>query len=975
MKILLPFVFLLIAFVVCGQDVLLESTPPPSIRWNQINTPGFRVIFPKGFDEQGQRVAQTLENIRLAEAKSLGSVPRKISIILQNQSSISNGFVSILPRRSEFYAMPSQDYNFQSTNDWLDLLASHEYRHIVQYQHAIRGFNKAFYYLFGAATLAGFSQAAAPSWFWEGDAVATETAFTRAGRGKIPNFALLFRTNFLEGRTFNYHKQYLRSYKHNIPDHYVLGYHMVSYLRRRTNDPEIWGKITARSWSVPFIPFAFSNAIKKETGLYVTQLYREMAKDLQNQWQQTIDSIQLTSFQTIPVSRRNAYTDYLYPHMADDGSVIVMKKGIGNIEEFVALNNGSEKHVFTPGYINDSGMISVNGPIIVWNEYGFDPRWNIRTYSLIKAYDIVTKKRYVIGDKTSRYTSAAISPDQRRVVAIETDEQYKTSIHILSFPEGQVLKKLSNENNYFYAMPRWSSDGKAFVVLKVMKEGKTMVIIDADTNIESEVVSPVNENFGYPVLYNNYLLFNSPVTGIDNIYAIDLNTRERFTVTSSKYGAYNPSISSDGSRIFYNEQTRNGLDVVYTDFKPEAWKRYVPVDEKNLIYEHLVHQENSGDLFQTNPTAQYPVKKYPKHKGIINPYAWGLYVNNSLTEANVGITSQDVLSTTKIDLGYRYDINERTSSWRADVSYQGLYLIIDVSAALSNRSVNEGNYEFTDTLANPDRTYERQVAFEWKEKNLQAGLRLPLTTTSSRYASGVTISNYVGITNVTDFTNSVTDGGRIVREYPGYFFRTYQDNGTLVYNNANLTAYRLMKRSRRDINSRWGQRLSLEHYATPYGGDFRGDLLAVTGTLYAPGVFRHHSLWGYWAYQQTLVEREADNYLFRNQIPVPRGLSVGRYQQFYSMSANYTLPIWYPDIALGPIVNIQRLRANAFLDYGFGRSELFSASRTFTSVGIEGRLDINIFRFLPQFDIGARYSVGLSPEGNRFEVLIGTFNL
>ncbi|MFZ6014495.1 MAG: hypothetical protein ACOYXT_29415, partial [Bacteroidota bacterium] len=265
MKKTLLFFFLVVLSKIALSQTILDNNPP-SLKWRQVNTPHFRILFPSGFEQQAQRMGNTLEHIHIAEAKSLGSTPRKISVILQNQSAISNGFVSILPRRSEFFAMPSQDYNFLGTNDWLDLLASHEYRHIVQYQHAKRGFNKAFYYLFGAVTLAGMAQAAAPSWFWEGDAVATETAFTSSGRGRIPNFDLVFRTNLMEGRSFNYHKQYLRSYKHNIPDHYVLGYHMVSYLRRRAKDPEIWGKVTARSWSVPFIPFAFSNAIKKESG-------------------------------------------------------------------------------------------------------------------------------------------------------------------------------------------------------------------------------------------------------------------------------------------------------------------------------------------------------------------------------------------------------------------------------------------------------------------------------------------------------------------------------------------------------------------------------------------------------------------------------------------------------------------------------------------------------------------------------------
>jgi hypothetical protein len=120
----------------------------------------------------------------------MGARPRKIPVILQNQSSVSNGFVTLTPRRSEFYTMPPQDYNFLGTNDWLDQLAAHEYRHVVQYQRANSGFNRALYYAFGPATLAAMASTSVPKWLWEGDAVAAETAFTHSGRGRIPNFGL-----------------------------------------------------------------------------------------------------------------------------------------------------------------------------------------------------------------------------------------------------------------------------------------------------------------------------------------------------------------------------------------------------------------------------------------------------------------------------------------------------------------------------------------------------------------------------------------------------------------------------------------------------------------------------------------------------------------------------------------------------------------------------------------------------------------
>jgi hypothetical protein len=982
MKKSLPFFILLCCshFILAQTTTVLENNPA-SLRWYQVNTPHFRVLFPKGFEEQAQRVANNLEHIRLEESKSMGEPPRKLSVILQNQSSVSNGFVSILPRRSEFYAMPPQNYNFIGTNDWLNLLSSHEFRHVVQYQHATRGFNRLFYYLFGATTLAGMAQAAAPMWFWEGDAVATETAFTPSGRGRIPNFGLLFKSNLLEGRTFNYHKQYLRSYKHNIPDHYVLGYYMVSYLRKRTNDPQIWEKITARSWNVPFIPFAFSNAIKKETGLYVTDLYREMAKDFKATWEKELDNLELTPFSRVNNRKTTAYTDYLYPQVMEDGSILVMKKGIGDIEKFVLLKE-KEERVFTPGFINDSGMLSASNSKVVWNEYGFDPRWPIRNYSLIKTYDISGGKKRVVSKTRERFASATLSPDGNKIVTVRTTTEYKTQLIVLDFLTGKILKELANPQNYFYSMPRWSADGKKIVVLKTSSEGKTIAMVDYESDTFEDVLPPSQENLGHPVLFGDYLLYNSPVSGIDNIYVLMLSTREKFQITSSRFGAYNPVITKDGKFIYYNDQTKDGLDVVKIAFDPATWRPFKATPDAVNFYEHLVRQEGDSNIFKTVIQQALPIKRYSKLRGMINPYTWGLNVESDLTQASVGIASRDILSTTAINLGYIYDINERTGSWGGKVSYQGWYPIIDVSASIADRSVNEGNITYKKIVKPDTLTYTENLTFKWHEKTLEAGLRLPLITTNSRFAGNVTFSNYVGYTQVSEFQNSIDGGGRIIpSNLPQYFFRNYLDQGNLRYNHFTLSAYRLMKRSRRDINSKWGQRIIMETFGTPYGGDYTGNQFSVYGLLYVPGIMKHHSLWGYGAFQNTQIDVASiktqeglDNYTFRNRIPLPRGQSVSRFQEFYSASANYTFPVWYPDIAAGPVLNIQRLRANLFYDYGLGQSPTFNVKRSYTSVGVEAKLDINIMRFFPQFDIGVRYTKGLSPSLSKFEVLIGSFN-
>jgi len=148
-----------------AQPTAVLETNAPSVKWYRLKTPHFRLLYPEGFETQAQRMANTLEAIREPESTSMGKAPRKISVILQNQSSLSNGFVAMAPWRSEFYTMPTQNYNFAGTNDWLDALAVHEYRHMAQFERSITGFNKLVYYTFGQQATAAMAFAAAPNWF------------------------------------------------------------------------------------------------------------------------------------------------------------------------------------------------------------------------------------------------------------------------------------------------------------------------------------------------------------------------------------------------------------------------------------------------------------------------------------------------------------------------------------------------------------------------------------------------------------------------------------------------------------------------------------------------------------------------------------------------------------------------------------------------------------------------------------------
>ena len=968
------FLFLMmVALSGSAQESVTAETSPASMKWFQINTNHFRVLYPDGFETQAQRVANTLEHIREPEAKTIGSAPKKISILLHSQSSVSNGFVTLAPRRSEYYAMPPQNYNFSGTNEWLSLLSAHEYRHMAQFQSSITGFNKGIYFLFGQLAQASMAFVAVPQWFWEGDAVATETAFTQSGRGRIPEFNLLMRTNLLEGRNFGYHKQYLRSFKHNIPNHYVLGYHMVSYLRQKTGNPDVWHDITKRAWNVPFIPFTFSNAIKKETGLHVTDLYDEMADDIKTKWETEQALLQLTDFQKINVRSSNAYTDYSYPQPLSDGRVLVLKSGIGDIFQFVTLTNGGEEREHTPGLVNDAGMLSVGADKVVWNEYRFDPRWQIRSYSIIKGYDLAEtqslsgKKKVVV--KTSRYAGASISPDGSKVVTVETDDSYQVSLVVLDYNTGRVIDRFANPNNDLISMPRWSDNGKSIVYIRLTKNGKVISSVDVDTEETKDLYDAKDENVGHPVLYGDDLFFNSPYSGIDNIYCLDTSTDKRYQVTSSKYGAYNPAISPDGKHIYYNDQSKDGLDVVRVPYAKSAWKEIENVSVTNDLFSAtLAEQEGEPNLLQTVPNERFATRRYRRSSGMINPHSWGVYVLNSLSQANLGIVSRDILSTTEISGGYQFDINERTGTWRAGISYQGMYPIFDGEFTYAKREEDTG-------------AFGRDVSFQWTEIGGNAGLRIPLLLTQSKFHRSVSVSNAVGYSQVSGFKYAVTENGsnvgsgfgRLVPANDTLFFNFTDrvSNGDLVFNHFSFTASNLLKQSRRDFNPRFGQAFVAETYSTILNSDFEGRMNVARATLFFPGLFKHHSLYFRGGYQESLSDPSLSTYQFRNRISKPRGYSYPRDTKFISLSANYALPIWYPDISLGPILNLQRIKTNLFFDYGKSEGLIYlyrflpgqptqryfvDNGATYQSMGAEVTFDINVMRFLPIVEVGVRAS-------------------
>jgi hypothetical protein len=179
---------------------------PSSLKWKQINTSASRVIFPEGLDSVAKRITNIISFINEPTENTIGKKSKKINIVLQNQTTISNGYVGLGPFRSEFYLTPDQNSFSLGSLPWPDQLTIHEFRHVQQYNNFNVGLSKIMRTVFGEEGQILANNTAVPNWFFEGDAVFNETNLSKQGRGSLPSFFEGYRALWQAGKKYSWMK-------------------------------------------------------------------------------------------------------------------------------------------------------------------------------------------------------------------------------------------------------------------------------------------------------------------------------------------------------------------------------------------------------------------------------------------------------------------------------------------------------------------------------------------------------------------------------------------------------------------------------------------------------------------------------------------------------------------------------------------------------------------------------------------------
>jgi len=888
---------------VLGQIFSAEQNPL-SVKWREIEAGDFRVIYPAELSAEAQRMANTMNWIYPNEAASLGGSSTRLPVILQNRGVIANGFVQLGPKKSEFFSTPPQQFDSQ---DWLNNLAVHELRHVAQYDKLLAGRQHAFPELVYFAWIG----ASIPLWFFEGDAVSTETSLTRSGRGRQPSWIMPYRANLLSGKNYSYSKANFGSEKDVTPGYYQLGYLMASNIRKQYGKA-IFDSVLTDIRKRPLRTYPFSKSLKKYTGKGTETWYRETTKELLENWKAQ-DSLSATKLYPTKTKTAKFATDYLLPITLENGKLLALKKSKAITPEFVLIDsNKKEQSVLKIGYQEQAWYSYAKGKI-VWDEIRYDPRYRQQSFSVICIYDLETKLYKQLTFK-SRLFSPALSPDGKKIIAVNVDLSNQFNLVELDAVSGEIVHKFPNQEQLILQTPSYDPTGNAITYVSVSEEGKSLWLAQKSGE-KLELIKKTRQQISKPVFYKEGIAFNAHYSGLDNVYYLDINSREIMALSASKFGAFNFGPGKNEEEFVFSNYSPKGFEIASNTFEPAK----VEVDNFVFFGTAAKDQENTWNVFDSIPEKYYESKPYNRLRQLFNFHSLIPVIEDSYT-GGLQLQSDNLLNTFSMYTGVNYYRDLNRFEYNAGVSIKSFFPIITInyenrprrSFYTSNKVIKQG---------------------DWRENYVGVTARVPINLSALNDNYGISPTVGTSYTKRYDLEN-----------LPGSFVKE------LTFPmNYGLTLTHNIRQAERDIAPRWGQILRFKYFHQPFDNKLKGDLFSTEAFLYFPGIGRNHSFLANFNFQEASGIRQ-----YNVEINKVYGYNNIRATGILknTLLFNYRFPIAFPDAELGPLAYIRNIRGGLFCHYeNIGRGTTMLEPKTY---GMELHANMNVLRYEPNIDLGTR---------------------
>ncbi|MBQ0025431.1 MAG: hypothetical protein KBT00_06905 [Bacteroidales bacterium] len=946
----------------------MTGDDPGSASWRQIKGDHYKVIYPDGTDSIARRYLYLFEKTHETNRAELHVDIPYMPIIIHPYEVRSNGATVWVPRRLEIYSTPMYDPLFPC--NWETMLALHEGRHVGQMTHYTKGVFKALSYLVGEQSAAPGMALFSDSYMMEGDAVLHETNFTSSGRGRSAWFLRHYRTSFISGEYNSFTKWRLGAYDKYYPNIYTFGYLFASHLRDETGNVHVNGDLfetESRLWWKTFWNYVESH--KAVSGLAPRTLWSEAVSGQADRW--IADDAMRAPFsprKDLVSKRGRMFTRYTEIFRQDSSSLIMTKSGLGDSRQLVKVDaSGNQKRL---RYISsETSNLKYDGRnSIYFAEIVPDPRWTLRSFSILRKYDIPSGRITDI-TKRSRYFNPALSDEDGYLLAVEYMVEGGSRLVKVNCEDG-TAEKVADAPDGGQLVEVAVSDGKIYATA-IIEDG--IGIYEMKEDGWRTIVDPQPSNINYLNSDGKKgLSFNSDLDGVDNVYFLDPSTGNLDRVTSSRFGTSSPSVDTATNTLFYSDYDLNGfapvsvsLDSVvkvrksfanpykYTladelaEQSRQAAKK-MSAEEDSILYKSVYGKESS---------------RFSKMANLFHIHSWApLYVNidrvmemsfeniNRTVAPGVMMMSQNLLGTAVTTAGYSY--HNGFHAGHLNFNYSGLYPVFELAVDFNDRQHTVTNLDAVDNIIR-----YRGSNIDSPSLEIAAKVYLPLDFSRSGWSVGIIPQIQYNFNN-----------DKVI--YTGDMTRYHSLGCSFRY-------YRMKDYPTSCVYPRWGYgvNLGMRSVSSPLAHSDRLYYFNLYG--YLPGFTSTQGL-------RLSCSRQWQKSLFNygsigNMVSMPRGYEERVLTDYSLLSADYVIPIYAVSGAEFLIGYLKRMRVIPFVDAAIDRSLLLEEgilkdrekAEKMLSYGFDWMIDGNLFNMSMNLSVGFRYARTLDGS-NYMGVLFST---
>jgi Tol biopolymer transport system component len=555
-----------LAALIClfvGVEAAAATRYDPRLRFRTIRTARFDIHYHQGEEALAQRLARLAEEVATTLARTLGPASGRVQVILVDQNDLPNGWATPLPYNTIeiTVAVPAADSVIGNVDDWLRMVFTHEYVHIVHLSRGagwIGGLRK----VFGRLPVL-YPNAYLPIWQIEGIATWQESAQTGGGRVPAGDFRVVLETAAAEKRLEPIDRASGRLVDWPSGDApYLYGAYFHKYLADTYGD-EALRRLTDES--ARRLPYFGARAFRKVFGKPLGDLWKE--------FEASVAPADAAAAEARRVTRHGFYVSG--PRFAGGGRIFYSLFDPHGFPSLMEADVASgETRAVTKRFLGE--QVSIAGDQAIFDQ--IDIIRNVGLQSDLYAVSLSggDTRRLSYG---ARAADADVSPDGRTLVfTVQRADRRELAMAPLAPAFQFTPATVSSAPDVHFGSPRWSPDGTLIAAERRLRGGHSEIVIVDSASGAVRLLVPTGRNAGPVWSPDGSTIFFAAALDDEpfQILSVAASGGDVRKLEGTGRSAHSPALSPDGSSLAFVGYTADGYDIFTLPLKNARWTPAVP---------------------------------------------------------------------------------------------------------------------------------------------------------------------------------------------------------------------------------------------------------------------------------------------------------------------------------------------------------------------------------------------------------------